>query len=75
MKKVATSGSLIEINHFKNILEQIQIQQKGGIIARSGTLLTVMPKMKGRRRAAVPFFEGGFKLRIKNAEQNQPPSP
>ena len=60
-----------KINHFKNILEQLQINTQEG----SNKIITIMPKYINGRRAAVPIIQGGFKPRIKNAGLIKPNTP
>ena len=53
-------------NHFKDVLERLQIgyEQKPG---QTGAYMTIVPTWYGSRRNRVPYFEGGYQPRIKNA--------
>jgi len=62
-----------KLNHFKNVLEGLQIVQKQP--EKKGLLLTIVPKSVKGEHAAVPIIGGGFTPRTKNAGLIQPNDP
>jgi hypothetical protein len=55
-----------KLNHFKGILEDLQITQPDGTRKPEGTLVTLVPKRVKGRYNAVPYIEGGYPPRISN---------
>lgn len=54
-----------KLNHFKNVLEQMQKPLEGQDIPEM--ILTIMPVTKRGVRTGVPYFEDGYLPRTKNA--------
>lgn len=54
-----------QFNHFKNVLEKLQVETGEPVIDQ--VLVTIEPRKVMGRLNRVPFIEGGYKARIANA--------
>lgn len=55
-----------KFNHFKDVLERLQIGDNT-VPGQRGEVLTILPSKTGNKINRVPYFEGGYQPRVKNA--------